>query len=101
MKILIVILFIVLSFGCATATKMNGPNGEEMYHIACDGIATPWAKCYEKAGEVCLNGYFLKSGQESSGSYSQGTSRGSLFGSSRAQFSSAKGIHKSIKIECK
>lgn len=121
MKKLLLILMLGISLaGCATATKMHGSDGREMYHVACDGMVLTWSACYKKALETCPGGYFLRSGQESSGSVASGSS-GSNFngagsisgnpnyfsgsssarGSSYGHFMSANGIYKGIKIQCK
>lgn len=121
MKKILMGIFLVISLaGCATATKMHGSDGKEMYHVACDGIALPWSACYKKALETCPGGYFLRSGQESSGSVASGSSGSNFYGagsfsgtpnyfsgsssargSSYGHFVSANGIFKGIKIQCK
>lgn len=48
-------MFFVLLFiaGCATTSKMHGPDGKEMTAISCHGSAVSPSVCFEKAGEIC------------------------------------------------
>lgn len=43
--------------GCSTATPMRGPQGQQWVFIECDSIGLQF--CYEKANEVCPQGYKL------------------------------------------
>lgn len=53
--------------GCATATPVIVPSGQIGYSIDCNGTAVSMNVCYEKAGQVCPNGYILITQNESSG----------------------------------
>lgn len=57
MKIILVGLLAVMLAACATSKPIVGPNGTPAYSIIC-GAAVINA-CYEKAGEVCPNGYVI------------------------------------------
>ena len=37
----------------------KGPNGKDAYSMKCSGFGRTWDKCYQKAGQVCPNGYEL------------------------------------------
>jgi hypothetical protein len=54
---IIKILFLILLFGCATYSKIVLPDGTKGYSVNCDGSAVSENVCYEKAGELCPNGY--------------------------------------------
>ena len=47
--------------GCATSRQVVGPNGTPAYSIRCGAAAVD--SCYEKAGEVCPNGYNVLTSQ--------------------------------------
>jgi len=53
----IILLFFAVAFlaACATSKQINGPNGTPAYAIRCG--AAVLSACYEKAGEICPNGY--------------------------------------------
>lgn len=52
--------FIVVLYGCATATVMHAPDGKEMIAIQCDGSAVSPTLCYKKASEMCgAKGYAI------------------------------------------
>jgi hypothetical protein len=59
MKILIFVSFIFALSSCASVSpqKFNGPNGKNAYSMRCSGMGRTWDKCYQKAGELCQNGY--------------------------------------------
>jgi hypothetical protein len=42
--------------GCTTSQEIRRPNGESEYLIGC-GASTGWNICYEKANELCPQGY--------------------------------------------
>lgn len=50
------ILLMGLIGGCTTTQKINRPNGEVEYLIAC-GASLGWNICYGRANEVCPSGY--------------------------------------------
>lgn len=49
--------------GCATSKQIVGPNGTPAHSIRCGAAAVD--ACYEKAGEVCPNGYSVLNSQGS------------------------------------
>ena len=36
-----------------------GPNGDQAYSMRCSGMGRTLEACYQKAGEVCPNGYTI------------------------------------------
>ena len=54
------IVFCALTAGCTTVQEIRRPNGEIEYLIAC-GASTGWNVCYDKANEVCPDGYITLS----------------------------------------
>lgn len=87
------LLAVLLLSGCATSTKMYGPDGKEYFFIACDGAGVPMSICYEKALEVCPNGYYLAGQEKTVGSLQAAwTPQGGFAG---------QGMHKNITIACK
>lgn len=49
--------------GCSTASKIQLPNGKQGYYVKCP---RSMQNCYEKATEVCPNGYQVKDKVDSS-----------------------------------
>ena len=37
--------------------RFIGPNGKTAYNMRCSGMGRTMDKCYQKAGEICRNGY--------------------------------------------
>ena len=92
-NLLVLFSAVVVVLGCATSTKMYGPDGKEYFFIACDGIATPMSVCYEKAMEVCQNGYYLAGQEKTVGPVQAAwTTQGGFAG---------QGMYKNITIACK
>lgn len=56
MKKVSVIIAMVMLAGCATAQKINRPDGSTEYIVQC-GAGTGWNICYSKANELCPSGY--------------------------------------------
>ena len=77
---------------CATSSKMYGASGEEMYDIACPGLAVPMSVCYEKALQHCPQGYFLVERDTGSGTVGAATDSGASY---------VRGVNKGIIIQCK
>lgn len=51
-------LVVLLLAGCAVQPKpFNGPGGKPAYSMNCSGSGRTLTACYEKAGELCPNGY--------------------------------------------
>ncbi len=61
-KMMLATLLILVLMGCATSKEIVLPSGQKGHSIDCSGSAIPIAKCYEKAGELCPNGYNIISG---------------------------------------
>lgn len=61
MKIFITAFVALLLSGCGTIEPkiMAGPNGKPAYSMQCSGMGRTLEACYEKAGELCSNGYFV------------------------------------------
>lgn len=56
-------LIAILSFsfalgisGCTSTTQINRGGDKKQFVIAC-GASSSWGVCYEKANELCKNGY--------------------------------------------
>ena len=47
---------LLLVAACTTAQEIRRPNGNIEYLIAC-GSSLGWNICYDRANEVCPNGY--------------------------------------------
>lgn len=63
-------VFAVISISLASCASINpvsfkGPNGKQAYTMRCSGMGRTLEMCYQKAGEVCPNGYNIV-GQNSS-----------------------------------
>ncbi len=45
--------------GCMSIspTSFKGPSGKQAYSMKCSGMGRTMDACYQKAGEVCPNGY--------------------------------------------
>jgi hypothetical protein len=42
---------------CTPVTPLDGPRGEKLTMIECHGIVRSFADCFQKANEVCPDGY--------------------------------------------
>jgi hypothetical protein len=62
------IIFCVVLTGCATATTINGPDGQQAQLIECNGAMLTISSCFKKANDVCPAGYALLQNSESQGS---------------------------------
>ena len=51
----------VILTGCAAIEpiKFMGPNGRPAYSMKCSGLGRTIEACYQKAGEICPNGYAI------------------------------------------
>lgn len=56
MKKLSIVIAVAMLGGCATAQKINRPDGTTEYIVQC-GAGTGWDVCYSKANEACPSGY--------------------------------------------
>ncbi len=61
MKFLTSALLVLMLAGCASIKPVpfKGPNGNKAYSMHCSGMGRTLGKCYQKAGEVCPNGYSI------------------------------------------
>ena len=57
MKILTTLLLAAPLFACALASEMVLPDGSPGYTVGCHGAALTMGDCYEKAGDLCPQGY--------------------------------------------
>lgn len=55
MKLFLLFLISALLSACATSTQIVGPSGSPAHAIKCGAAAL--SACYQKAGEVCPDGY--------------------------------------------
>ena len=62
-KIYFGIILLVVFSGCATVNEVTLPSGEKGISIRCEEFIS---RCYEKAGELCPNGYEIKDKTSSS-----------------------------------
>lgn len=67
MKKALLLTAIIVLAGCAQIEPVTfqGPNGNTAYSMICSGMGRTWEACYQKAGELCPNGYDIV-GQQSS-----------------------------------
>jgi hypothetical protein len=61
MKIIVTVLITMLLSSCAAIEPKQfvGPNGKTAYSMRCSGMGRTLDACYQKAGEVCPNGYTI------------------------------------------
>ena len=73
----ILALFVCFSLiGCMAIEPIafKGPSGKNAYSMKCSGMGRTIQACYQKAGEVCPNGYNIIENSSSSLAYmNQGT----------------------------
>ncbi|MBU2621702.1 MAG: hypothetical protein KKD92_05235 [Proteobacteria bacterium] len=92
-KLGVLIIFVVLIGGCATAKQTYTADGQQGYSINCSGSALTWGMCYEKAGELCgEKGYEVLEKSGDQGAMVTGTQYGLFAGSV---------INRSMIIKCK
>lgn len=55
----VVIVAALLAVGCVPIepTAFRGPNGGAAFVMQCSGMGRTLEACYQKAGELCPNGY--------------------------------------------
>lgn len=53
------LVVVVALAGCVKTAPMYGPDGQQYTHISCSGGIDSMADCYNKAMEVCPQGYYL------------------------------------------
>jgi len=61
MEKVLIILTVAALVSCAAIEPKQfvGPNGKAAYSMRCSGMGRTLDACYQKAGEVCLNGYTI------------------------------------------
>jgi hypothetical protein len=52
----ILIVVLLLAQGCVRTQEFRGPSGRLAYSMQCGNSIN---RCYEKAGEICPNGYTI------------------------------------------
>lgn len=63
MRVITALFLAAILAACATSKQIVGPNGTPAHSIKCGAGAVD--SCYEKAGEVCPNGYTILDSQGS------------------------------------
>jgi hypothetical protein len=116
-RILLMAGLVGLLGACASATPVYGPDGKPYARIECNGAIQTLNACYEKALQICPNGYVLadekqrtmgavsaresgssaSSQRTSGGGMSQGTARSASYGYG---FGAAP-IYRHIVVACK
>jgi hypothetical protein len=92
-KLLVVLIFVSIIGGCATAKQTYTSDGQKGYVIDCSGSALNWGMCYEKAGKICgEKGYVVLEKSSDKGAIISGSQFG-LFGGSI--------MNRSMIIKCK
>tara|TARA_B110000444_G_scaffold185718_1_gene174842 strand:+ start:264 stop:521 length:258 start_codon:yes stop_codon:yes gene_type:complete len=85
MKQIITLISIILIIGgCASASPITLPSGNQGFVVDCSGTAFNWSSCYEKAGEVCSGGYDILEKDEE-----------------RVMIGTAPGINRLLVVACK
>jgi hypothetical protein len=61
MKVFPLVFFVSILCSCAAIEPKQfvGPNGKTAYSMRCSGMGRTLDACYQKAGEVCPNGYTI------------------------------------------
>ena len=92
-KLLVILFFVSIIGGCATAKQTYTSDGKKGYVIDCSGGALNWGMCYEKAGEICgAKGYVVLEKSSEKGVVISGSQFG-LYGGSV--------LYRSMVIKCK
>lgn len=89
MRLLFIVPCLATLAACATATPTYDQNGQPAMMISCDGSAVPMSVCYNKANEVCPNGYVNLGAQ----TQNAGATWGAYGGGSI--------VYKSMMVRCK
>lgn len=58
MKLFVPLLLVAALGGCTTAQMTVTPDGRRGVSIECSGSSS-WSGCYEKAGQMCPDGYVV------------------------------------------
>lgn len=69
MKSILIVLtvLILLLFSCARVTLLKDGNGNDFFLVECQGSGNSWSTCYQKALDICPNGYDLVEQAQASG----------------------------------
>ena len=54
---IIIILFGLIGCMSISPTPFSGPSGKQAYSMMCSGMGRTIDACFQKAGEMCSNGY--------------------------------------------
>jgi hypothetical protein len=77
MNVKALLLLLPILAGCVSVKKIYDSRGRQRYLIKCNGTADSWAKCYEKAGDICgSRGYRVLEKTEERGVATLPTSNG-------------------------
>jgi len=57
----LLLMYLVVLAGCASAKQVKGPNGETAHQVKCGKAVKN--KCTEKAAELCPSGYSVLEGK--------------------------------------
>lgn len=52
-------IFTLASCMSVDPQRFRGPNGKTAYSMKCSGMGRTLDECYQKAGELCLDGYTI------------------------------------------
>ena len=52
-----IVLFGLIGCMSISPTSFSGPSGKQAYSMMCSGMGRTIAACFQKAGEMCSNGY--------------------------------------------
>ena len=57
----VILISVLMLASCASIEPREfvGPNGNTAYSMRCSGMGRTLEACYQKAGEVCPNGYTI------------------------------------------
>lgn len=87
------LISLALLSGCASVSTVYGPDGKEYKNVACDGASVPMKVCYDKAMEICPQGYYM---------VARDVSTGPLVAVATTQAATmSQSQNKSITISCK
>lgn len=57
--ILLLVSFLLTSCMAVNPQPFKGPSGKAAYSMKCSGMGRTLDDCYQKAGEVCPDGYHI------------------------------------------
>lgn len=70
MKYISILLFVMISYACATSSEVKNTSGKVGHSIYCSGNAHSWDTCYEEASAICgVKGYDVLQKYEDQGAF--------------------------------